>query len=119
MFSSEAEYWKQYGSRIDCLMILLPILGCPNIIKIIAAESLIGIVSILVQIIGHIQKNATAAFSYKDRSVYRLVSLNLRIISRSSYFDSSCFLPWGNHWLFEDDLQWLLVIELLIIDNAE
>jgi hypothetical protein len=112
-FASETEMAKNHGKRIDCLMSLLPFTGLPNLGSLVREESILALISVLVQVIGYSQQNYFGAsgdgFTYKDRRVYRLAVINLRNISRSSFLSSATCAPWGDHWLFEDELQWMLV----------
>lgn len=115
IFASETEMAKKHGNRIDCLMALLPITQIPNIVMLIHSETVVSIISILVQVMGYLQQNyfgnsGSDGFTYKDRRVYRLAVLCLRNLSRSCIDENLKSISWGSHWLFDDDIQWVVVI---------
>lgn len=116
-FASETEVAKNHRKRIDCLMALLPFTCLPKLIQVANVESILGIITVLVQVIGYSQQNYNSTsgdgFTYKDRNVYKLAVICLRNLSRSSIVDSSNFIQWGEHWLFEGELQWVLVLLLI------
>lgn len=113
-FASDTELAKTHGNRIDCLIALLPLTTVPNLLKLVHRETLIGMISVLVQVIGYSQQNyvtqSGGVFTYKDRRVYRLAVICLRNISRASIYDMKEFLEWGSYWLFDNELQWISVL---------
>ncbi|KAI8903532.1 hypothetical protein EDD86DRAFT_261089 [Gorgonomyces haynaldii] len=113
IFASEQELAKNHKRRIDCLMALLPFSCTVDLTKKCRHESIVGMTNVLVQVIGYSQHNYGTigqgdVFTFKDRSVYRLASVCLRNFSRIMLQETSAIISFGEHWLFENDLEWVL-----------
>ncbi|KAL2917686.1 hypothetical protein HK105_202559 [Polyrhizophydium stewartii] len=113
LFASEMGHAKKHRERINCLSALAVFASLPTLMAAITPATAADMIRLLVQIIGYSQQNYVnsthgSQFTYKDRSVYRWVALCLRNLSRTAIAVSSLVLPWGDHWLFGGDLDWLL-----------
>ncbi|KAJ3068677.1 hypothetical protein HDU98_008192 [Podochytrium sp. JEL0797] len=69
-------------------------------------------VELLVSVLGFCQQNHAdrKVFTYSDRNIYRLAARSLRNAARGCVVfrtDSRNWL-WGDHWLFDRDIEWLL-----------
>ncbi|KAJ3416813.1 hypothetical protein HDV05_008398 [Chytridiales sp. JEL 0842] len=114
VFSSETSCVKGHSDRIDCLELLVQLASIPDLASLVRSEVVINFIRLVVQVLGFSQHNYVDStdgnsFTYKDRSVYRLVGLCLRNLSRAILLlsHSSRAWVWGSHWLFEDDINWL------------
>ncbi|RKO89702.1 hypothetical protein BDK51DRAFT_31841 [Blyttiomyces helicus] len=110
-FASETGSAKNHAGRITCLTTLLSFASLPTLAASIPSEAFAAIVGLFVQIVGFSQQNHDAptagdAFTYRDRSVYRWAALCLRTVSRSAVLVRAG--AWGDHWLFDGDIGWLL-----------
>ncbi|KAJ3233269.1 hypothetical protein HDU81_002362 [Chytriomyces hyalinus] len=117
VFSLECENSKSHADRIHCLQCLAVFGEYEDFVQEIPGPVATSFVQLLVSLLGLSQQNYINstdgnAFTYQDRSVYRLVVLSLRSISRCFVVLQDSFINWlwGDHWLFEGDIEWLLVL---------
>ncbi|KAJ3247805.1 hypothetical protein HDU77_008438 [Chytriomyces hyalinus] len=117
VFSLECENSKSHADRIHCLQCLAVFGEYEDFVQDIPGPVATSFVQLLVSLLGLSQQNYINstdgnAFTYQDRSVYRLVVLSLRSISRCFVVLQDSFINWlwGDHWLFEGDIEWLLVL---------
>ncbi|KXS13482.1 hypothetical protein M427DRAFT_58538 [Gonapodya prolifera JEL478] len=116
-FSSSSQSAKNHTDRLNCLYCILGFVSQPAVTRAINGEVVVSVVRLFVQILGLLQQLYSKGtngsdFTYKDRSVYRVVALGLRNISRSIILDANVQKSWhwGDHWLFQNDLDWLSLL---------
>jgi hypothetical protein len=118
LFSLDVSLTDVYHSdRLRCLDCMLIFVSMPNFVSVVSGEIGARIIRLFVAILSFSQQsysNSTDgnAFTYKDRSVYRLVAICLRNVSRCVVVPSPSYRSslWGDHWLYEDDIKWLLLL---------
>ncbi|KAJ3393904.1 Serine/threonine-protein kinase plk4 [Entophlyctis sp. JEL0112] len=117
VFSYEFKDARMYSYQFACLQCLEEFTKIPEILHLVSGAKAASFVQLLVSILGYSQQNYTNstdgnAFTYQDRSIYRLVARCLRNISRCFVVFQSEFkdLKWGSHWLFQGDIDWLIVL---------
>ncbi|KAJ3194689.1 hypothetical protein HK101_002163 [Irineochytrium annulatum] len=117
-FSVETKASRNQLCRLNCLRCLLIIVSLPQLVSIASGEALCDLIRLFVEVLGFSQQNYANAtdgnsFTYKDRSFYRIVGQSLRNASRSVVVvqsSSTRFSIWGDHWLFEGEIDWLLLM---------
>jgi hypothetical protein len=118
-FASEVEKSKNHRNRINCIMMFMPF-TCLNLVKFADKETPKGFISLFVQIVGFSQQNYAACsgdgFTFKDRRVYQLSSLCLRNFSRMSVSNGGG-IEWGDHWIFDDGIDWIMVYWFNLVIN--
>ncbi|KAI9346486.1 hypothetical protein BDR26DRAFT_855664 [Obelidium mucronatum] len=117
IFSLECKDVTSHVDRISCLECLVIFARFPDFVHITSGQIGSAFIQLLVSVAGFSQQNYLNstdgnAFTYQDRSIYRLVARSLRNISRCFVVLQSSFKNWlwGDHWLFEGDIEWLLIL---------
>ncbi|KAJ3026427.1 UNVERIFIED_CONTAM: hypothetical protein HDU68_005664 [Siphonaria sp. JEL0065] len=117
IFSLECKDVMSHSDRISCLECLVVIARYPAFVYIVPGQIGSAFIQLLVSVMGFSQQNYVNstdgnAFTYQDRSIYRLVARSLRNVSRCFVVLQSSFSNWlwGDHWFFEGDIEWLLVL---------
>ncbi|KAJ3298784.1 hypothetical protein HDU79_006827 [Rhizoclosmatium sp. JEL0117] len=117
IFSQECKDVRSYSNRVNCLETMVVFAQFPDFVHITSGEIGTLFIQLLVSVIGFSQQNHVNstdgnAFTYQDRSIYRLVARTLRNVSRCFVVLQSSYKNWlwGDHWLFEGDVEWLLAL---------
>ncbi|KAJ3128918.1 tRNA-splicing endonuclease subunit Sen34 [Physocladia obscura] len=115
VFSFECKDVKSHTDRISCLKCLFEFTQFSGFVAAVSGQIASSFVQLLVSVIGCSQQNYSTdgnAFTYQDRSIYRLVARSLRNLSRCFVVLQKGFKDWlwGDHWLFEGDIEWLLIL---------
>ncbi|KAI9356550.1 hypothetical protein DFJ73DRAFT_230265 [Zopfochytrium polystomum] len=107
--------------KLDCLECLVTFSCVEEFVSLVSGKVGTNMIRLLVAILSYYQQNNMTtdggnSFTYKDRSTYRLAALSLRNISRCIIVPNDSFAPflWGDHWLLENDINWL---QLLLNDD--
>ncbi|KAH9247266.1 hypothetical protein BASA81_015147 [Batrachochytrium salamandrivorans] len=114
IFAAEGGKAKNHRERINCLSALLSLISLPTLsVSVGGVETMAEMIHLLVQVLGYSQQNHMNStngntFTYKDRSIYKWVALCVRNLSRAVIHFSPHPLPWGDHWFFHGELEWLL-----------
>ena len=114
VFSSDTSLARSHYLRQTCLSCLLSYSTLPSLTSIASSETLSQFIHLLVQIVGSFQKTFANfadgnSFTYKDSAAYKWTALCLRNLSRTVItIDSQHPWIWGEHWLYENDIDWLL-----------
>lgn len=114
VFSSETSLTRSHLLRQHCLHCILSYASLPALISSVGSENISHLIRLLVQIIGSFQKSFSNfadgnSFTYKDSCAYKWTALCLRNLSRTVIvIESPNAWIWGNHWLYENDIDWLL-----------
>lgn len=113
LLNSDAEVHRELNVRV--ITTLLHIVGLPSIVTIGSGQNIAECIELFVGVISKFQslnRNFTDgdAFTYQERSKYRCAALALRSISRSVLIVHTTYKTWvwGRHWLFENDIDWLM-----------
>ena len=116
-FSTQLSTVQDRENRVLCLRCLLKLVTLPSLSTVIRSQTIAEVLAVLTQTLGCLQQNFSNidAFSHQDRLVYRLIALSLRHLSRTLAEPSNGTMNgsgwvWGDHWLFEGSLDWLLVL---------
>lgn len=121
-FSSPQVTVQDRENRIRCLRVILQLVSMPSLVDVVDGQTIGDFIAVLTQTLGCLQQNFANidTFSHQDRTVYRLLALSLRHISRTA--SELALAPaggknkiranwiWGDHWLFEGALDWLLTL---------
>ncbi|KAJ3085978.1 hypothetical protein HK102_013638, partial [Quaeritorhiza haematococci] len=122
--------------RVNVLASLLPFVRISKIVDLVEHETIAGVIELYVQLLvmfqeDHSPTSANKPSTCENRNVYRLVATSLRNLSCSavaalSRSNSAAQQPeylfhsgihrrpsvsewiWGDHWLFNNDIGWLL-----------
>lgn len=117
VFSSERSLNRSHFLRLNCLSCILTFSSLQSLLSIVSSDTVCHLIRLLVQLIGSFQETFAHfadgnSFTFKDACVYRWTILCLRNLSRTVIsFDSvDNWCLWGDHWLFAEDIAWLLAL---------
>ncbi|KAJ3339572.1 hypothetical protein HDU93_007989 [Gonapodya sp. JEL0774] len=120
-FALETASSKTHVDRLNCLYCLLSFMSLPSVTALVDGDVIASVIHLFVQILGLLQEKYFGGtnggdFTYEDRSVYRAVALGLRNASRSITVYPEAERPWmwGDHWLYQNDIDWL---SLMLTDD--
>ncbi|KAJ3225766.1 hypothetical protein HK099_006266 [Clydaea vesicula] len=112
--SEKIDNYKPKGLNfIQLLTTLNYVVSIPTLVTIVPGSVIAQTTDLFVQLITVFQRKFSG-FSNGDgfRTAYKWACLNLRNISRTSVCFSDTYKPWlwGDHWLNENSLEWLIVM---------
>ncbi|KAJ3397089.1 hypothetical protein HDU92_000789 [Lobulomyces angularis] len=116
--SEKIDNYKPKGLNfIQLLTTLNYVVSIPTLVTIVPGSVIAQTTDLFVQLITVFQRKFSGfsngdGFSLQDRTAYKWACLNLRNISRTSVCFSDTYKPWlwGDHWLNENSLEWLIVM---------
>jgi hypothetical protein len=115
-FSASCVSYEDLENRLYCLRSLLAALNVQGFARRVPPQAITDLIAVLTQTIGCLQQSFASSdqFSHQDRGTYRLVALCLRNLSRvvlnCGEDKQSGQWVWGDHWFFENSLEWLLTL---------
>jgi hypothetical protein len=117
VFSSEKTLNRSHFLRLNCLSCILTFSSLTSLLTIMSSDTVCHLIRLLVQIVGSFQETFAHfadgnSFTFKDACVYRWTILCLRNLSRTviTFESVENWCLWGDHWLFADDIAWLLAL---------